>query len=238
MPKESFIIVMPTYNEEGCIDKVVSSWMEIVQQFPDSEMLILNDGSTDDTGQKLDKLTKKYPALKVIHKNNEGHGKTLIKGYSEAVINTFHNWVFQTDSDNQFSPQDFNKLWQFRTKSDFILGRRKNRQDPYYRVFLSSILRCYLGFLFGKNIRDANIPFRLINKTYLKNILRKVPKDVFAPNIFLSVLAAQDNLDLINIPVTHRSRTFGISTLHFWKYVKSGLRVAKELFCFRLSLKP
>jgi len=232
MSKNSFLAVMPVYNELGCIEKVIKSWITTTSKFPGSEILVINDGSTDGTEKILDKYSNRYSSLKVIHKNNEGHGKTLVKAYSIAIKSN-HDWIFQVDSDNQFVAKDFYKLWRYRKISNFVLGKRHNRKDPLYRIILSSILKLFLFLLFGKNCGDSNIPFRLIKKTYLKKLLQKVPKNVFAPNIFLTILAAKDNLNLINVPVVHLQRKTGKSTLYSWKYIKSGLRVAKEILCFR-----
>jgi hypothetical protein len=90
--------------------------------------------------------------------------------------------------------------------------------------------------LFGAHLKDANVPFRLIHREYLASLLPLIPNGVFAPNVFLSILAARDNLDLQNIPVFHKKRKTGKESLVNIKLAKCGLRVAKELISFRISL--
>jgi len=232
--KETFIVVMPAYNEEGCIKSVVNSWISLIRKFPGSEMLIVNDGSTDKTKEILDRLKHKFKELKILHKKNESHGATILKCYQEAV-QTSHNWVFQTDSDQQFNPEDFNKLWANRQDSNFILGYRFRRKDIWYRKVVTKMIILFIIVTFGKFIKDPNIPYRLIKKDYLKKLLVFLPTKIFAPNIFLSILAISNKQNLINVPVLHQARKTGIISIKEWGLIKSCFRGFKELFLFRLN---
>jgi dolichol-phosphate mannosyltransferase len=235
MKNESFIIVMPAYNEEGCIDKVVSSWIELVKKYPGSELLVINDGSKDKTQNKLKLLQIKFKELKVINKKNEGHGATIMRGYEEA-LNSSHEWVFQTDSDNQFSPKDFGKIWKKRNMSGFILGFRQNRNDAPQRIFIAKLIVVFNLFFFATYIKDANIPYRLMKRKYLKRLLNAMPKNLFAPNIFLSILAVKDKQKVCCIPVSHKFRKTGQVSFVKWKLINSCLRGLKELILFRIKL--
>ncbi|MBI4924700.1 MAG: glycosyltransferase family 2 protein [Bdellovibrio sp.] len=226
---------MPVYNEENCIEKVVCSWMtNVINKHPGSEMLVINDGSKDNTGRILDKLEKKFKRLKVIHKINEGHGATIIRGYIESTKKP-HEWVFQTDSDDQFLPEDFDKLWRCRHKSNFILGDRFKRFDPLPRLILTKINVMLIVALFGCYIKDPNVPYRLIKKDYLKKLLSVLPKGVFAPNILLSILALKDGQDLISIPISHKERKTGKMSIVKWKLIKVCFKIVKDLILFRLG---
>ena len=225
---------MPTYNEEACISIVVESWINIINEYPDSEFLVINDGSTDRTKEKLDYLSNKYPKLKVIHKPNGGHGHATLCGYEEA-IKTDHTWVFQTDSDGQFTPLDFHKLWEKRHCSNFILGWRLQRNDPFHRIAITKIVRLFNLIFFGIWIKDANVPYRLINKDYLKQLLEFFPNNVFAPNIILSILAKKDGQNLINIPLEHKERSTGTISIMKLNLIKCCLRGMKELSLLRMS---
>ena len=234
--EDTFVIVIPAYNEEKCIEKVVGSWMaNVITKHPGSEMLIINDGSRDNTRQILDKLKKKYKELKVIHKVNEGHGATIIRGYLEST-KTPHEWVFQTDSDDQFFSEDFDKLWKSRHKSNFILGYRAKRNDPLHRLVISRLIFIFNLIVFGVYIKDANIPYRLMKKAYLKILLQKLPKNIFAPNIFLSILAVKVNQNLLNIQVRHKERKSGQVSIVRWKLLKACFNDVKKLLLFRLRL--
>jgi len=228
--RQTFILVIPAYNEEKYIERTILAWAKSLDGFPGSEILVINDGSTDKTPEILNLLSKKLHAVNIIHKKNEGHGKTILLGYQKAV-ESLHDWVFQTDGDGHFDPNDFNKLWRKRISSDFILGHRKLRADSAARIALSNFASFWIYLLFGLYIKDPNIPFRLIKRTYLKGILKRIPKTVFAPNMFLSILAAKDGQKLHHVPVKHALRKKHDNQL---KLFRGGMRTFFELLLFSL----
>lgn len=228
MEKETLLVIMPAYNEEVCIEETVSSWSKLVNNFPGSEILVINDGSTDKTKEKLDKLSIKIPFLRVIHKENEGHGMSIRLGY-ERAIKTRHDWIFQTDSDGHFTPSDFYKLWEKRLSSNFILGKRTERKDPLFRLALTWLASLYIYILFREYIKDPNIPFRLISRRYLENLIEKVPEDSFAPNAFLSILAKKDGQKLHHVPVKYKPR---IKNHNKMKILKGSLQTCYQLLLF------
>ena len=234
--KDTFIIIMPAYNEENCIEKVVSSWIKVVNRHPGSEMLVINDGSKDKTKKKIDKLKNKFRKLKVLHKNNEGHGPTIMEGYWRA-IKTSHSWVFQTDSDDQYPPEYFHKLWKMRHKSNFVLGYRLRMKEPLIRIILSRMYSIFNTAVFGISIKDANTSFRLMKREYLKKLLKVLPKNLVAPNIFLSLLASLDNHNVVHVPVPHQERKTGKISILGWNLFRLCVRGFRELVSLRLKLK-
>lgn len=230
-------IVMPAYNEEGCIREVVRSWLQTLGDLDvvGGRLVVVNDGSRDETGDILDQLGAENQALRVVHQKNGGHGRALRNAYEQALL-LQPEWVFHVDSDDQFNNDDLRLLWNERTRSKFLIGYRKKRHDAMHRLVITRILRL-VGFLFfGAWLRDSNIPFRLIEGRYLKALLEQVPPTVFAPNIFLAVLARRDGQDLMEIPVEHRDRRTGKVSIVRWRLIKACLRCVRELFEFRLAL--
>jgi len=230
--KETVIFIIPAFNEEKNITRCITSWAPVIKSLPFSEMLVVNDGSTDKTKYLLGKLKKKYKFLKIINKINEGHGKTIRSGYDLAVKSK-HFWVFQTDSDCHFTPSDFYKLWDVRNTSPFILGHRERRDDPFFRKILTAVIKYWITLSFRVHIKDANIPFRLIKTSYLRKLLPKVKTEVFAPNIHLSILAAKDKINLHHIPVEYRNphkKTNGL------KIFNGALQGFFELVLFSFTL--
>ncbi len=129
------------------------------------------------------------PRLTVLNQTNGGHGNAVVNGYRKAV-ELQSEYVFQTDSDDQFVTDDFEKLWVKRRESRFILGYREIRHDASVRLFITKILRGTISTVYGTYILDSNIPFRLIEGTFLRKLLQQLPDpEPFAPNIFLAVMA-------------------------------------------------
>ncbi len=231
---------MPAYNEEECIDLVVHNWIDLLnRQFPsdNTRLVVINDGSKDRTGAILDTLKPKYPdKLVVVHQPNGGHGNAVVNGYRHAVA-LGSDYVFQTDSDDQFITDDFSKLWEKRHQSHFILGYRQIRFDAPARLVITRILRFSLFFIYGTYIRDSNIPFRLINGQYLKKLLEQLPSPPpFAPNIFLAVMARKAGQKTFDIPITHKERQTGTVSILKWKLIKVCMQSFRELAEFRMEL--
>ncbi len=228
---------MPAYNEAGCIEASVLQWLELgrslfQQQF---KLIVVNDGSKDDTGAILDRISTQNLELEVIHQKNGGHGAALMTAYRRALSHSTE-FVFHVDSDDQFLTSDFSKLWAKRKTSNFILGMREQRQDPFHRLIITKILRILLWIVFGAWIQDSNIPYRLMEAHYLRRLLTIVPKNVFAPNIFLAVAAVKLGEPTLDIPVGHKARNTGQVSIMRWNLMKVCIRSARELMQFKKSL--
>lgn len=228
---ETVVAVMPAYNEAGCIEAVVREWMTAV-----GRMIVVNDGSRDETPRILDRLAAELPGLRVIHQSNAGHGAALLNGYRAALSAGFP-WIFQTDSDGQFLASDFPLLWNQRHRSPFLLGRREQRDDHPLRIWLSGIHALLLRVLFGVNLADPNVPYRLMDRRLLESYLRQIPKQTFAPNVMLSILAARDGHEPGFVPVHHRARQTGVVSIRGWKTFKVGVLVFRQLWAFRAVLR-
>lgn len=232
-------IVMPAYNEQDCIEKVVYNWTSFLKtKFPNDNttLIVINDGSKDNTKALLDELDKKVENLTVVHQKNGGHGNAVVNGYRKA-LELGSEYVFQTDSDDQFVSEDFDKLWDKRSQSQFILGYRQVRHDAGVRLFITKFLRGTISAVYGTFIMDSNIPFRLIKGTFLQKLMNQLPNpEPFAPNIFLAVMAKKSGQQLFDIPITHKDRETGTVSIVKWNLWKVCIRSFKELLRFRLEL--
>ncbi|MFN3590354.1 MAG: glycosyltransferase family 2 protein [Spirosomataceae bacterium] len=231
-------VVMPAYNEQDCIEDVVKQWTSFLDtHFPnEGKLIVINDGSKDKTGEILDALAPSNSTLLAITQKNGGHGNAAVNGYKKAV-ELQAEYVFQTDSDDQFVAEDLLKLWEKRHESQFILGYREHRFDAPFRLFVTQVLRWSLFFIYGTYIKDSNIPFRLIKGTYLARLLRQLPDPTpFAPNIFLAVMAKKEGQNLFDLPITHKSRMTGEVSIQKMKLLKVCWQSFKEISIFRLEL--
>lgn len=228
---KNLAITIPVFNEEKTIEKVVVGWSSVLDQ-SEFDIILINDGSIDNTQTILSGLEKKIKNLVIINKKNEGHGVSVIKGYKYAVENNY-SYIFQTDSDDQFSPTDFEKFWSIRNRLgefDIIMGSRKIRNDPILRIFLSKvILRKILKIFFGKNLVDPNIPYRLMSRNFTLKFLKIEPEKYIAPNIIMSLFAN----DVLSIDVSHYKRIYGEVSWSIMKLYNFGKRLMSDLNNFR-----
>ncbi|MBT7610417.1 MAG: glycosyltransferase family 2 protein [Bacteriovoracaceae bacterium] len=229
-------IAMPAYNEEECIEKVIKEWNDGFSGLNIKyKLVVVNDGSRDKTLEKLKELANKIPELLILDQENQGHGVALRYAYDEC-LNLNPKWIFQTDSDDQFKFHDFGKLWEKRNDYVFLLGHRKNRHDPAMRLLITKILKLILKTIFTFRIVDANVPFRLLNTSYFRIVLKYIPKDFFAPNIFLTVLAYKSGLSVFVTPVEHIERQTGVVSIVSTRLLKACLQSFWELIKFRVGL--
>lgn len=230
------VLVMPTYNEEACISRVVRGWLKEWERLFSSRfrVVVVNDGSTDGTGEILQQLAGSEPSLTVIHQQNAGHGAAVLRGYREALA-LDPLYIFQVDSDDQFLPRDFEKLWKRRLESPCVLGFREVRRDSLHRLAISRALRGLLALVYGYDIADSNVPFRLLEARFLRTALSLIPPDTFAPNIMIAVIGAQTGADLLHIPVAHEDRKTGRTSIVRWKLIRACVQCAGQLLRFRFT---
>ena len=232
MNKNNLLIIIPAYNEEQVIESVLQDWANITLGI-EFKILVINDGSKDKTSQIIDKVIIHNDKIIKIDKINSGHGNTIIDGYKYAINNKY-GLIFQTDSDDQFKPKDFNKLFlQFNNEIDLVLGVRKKRNDGFIRVVLSKLfLRSLIFLIFGKLIYDPNIPYRLIRGTFLEKFINKLDKkNYLAPNILMSIYAKK--IKMVN--VSHYKRTTGDLNWSFKKLITFCSYLIIEIATFKFK---
>ena len=232
MKNEVLYIVMPAYNEEANIENVVVQWYGILKKInksgnAKSKLLIANDGSNDKTYEIMQRLAAIYPDCEILDKPNSGHGATVLYLYRHAIT-AGADYIFQTDSDGQTNPDEFWKFWENRDEYNFIIGSRDSRQDGKGRVFVSHVLRLIVWLIFGKWIKDANTPFRLMKTGNLIPILKQIPEDFFLANVAISVLAAKKKETCMWFPVTFKPRQGGVNSINFRRIVKIAWRALAD----------
>lgn len=224
-------IVLPAYNEESCIAGVVQQWLEVADRVGHARVIVVDDGSRDGTRQILNALLTTHPCLAVVHQQNAGHGAAIRRGYRIAVEHE-SEWVFQTDSDGQTSPSDFEAFWHARAQHPFQIGVRHGRRDPLARILLSRCHVFLVDLLFRAPLADPNVPFRLMRADLVRRYLDLIPEGTFAPNVLMSILAFRQGV-LRTRPIAHLARAAGQTSVKGWRIPRMALRSLREYLAFR-----
>lgn len=227
---EKLYIVIPAYNEAENIETLIKDWYPIIEKYNgdgESRLVIINDGSKDNTYEILKEYEKKKPLLKALTKKNGGHGPTVLYGYRYALDNNA-DYVFQTDSDGQTLPEEFDSFWEKRKLYDAILGNRTDRQDGAYRKFVENTLRFILKLIFGVKVPDANAPFRLMKKEILEKYINKMPRDYNLPNVMFTTYFVYYREKILFAKVTFRPRQGGKNSINIKKIVKIGWKALAD----------
>ena len=220
-------VVIPVFNEEKLIGECINEWLNVLDSVNlNYEILIIDDGSSDATISIVERYGDNQN-LQVIIKQNEGHGPTILAGYKRAV--GIAEWVFQADSDNEISPNQFSALWSRRQGQDAVIAWRQGRNQTTVRRLVTFFARVTTKVLFRCHLRDVNIPFRLIRSETLTILLEKIPSDTFAPNIALSGALSLMNYQVEECPVVFNQRIVGESSLSNLGAVRKGGRALLEL---------
>jgi len=230
----SLSVVMPVYNEQAIIEEVVTSvYKNIVSKVPDSEFIIVNDCSTDDTLSILKKLNKRFKRIRVVTPaKNGGHGKSIRLGFLE----TKKDWVFHIDSDNEYDPAEYWKLEKLKREYDIILGYRKKRHDPPHRLILTRAARLINFLLFGSLIKDANSAFKLMDRKALHHVISLLPDDAFSYSILVSIMARNLKYRITEVPVTHFGRKTGKRHYLGLRLIKGVIRGGTDMLSLRIRM--
>jgi len=228
---------MPAWNEEEIIEGCVREWYEeVVAKLPGSELIVVDDCSTDSTGSIVAGLARQLPGVRCVRPDrNGGHGKALRAGFDQAA----QPFLFQTDSDRQHLASDFWKVWALRDEYDFVFGIRKQRADGAVRVAITRSMRVLNLLIWGVWVRDANCPFKLMRHEALGKVLEKIPRDCFIPMVLVSILARKMGFRVVETEVEHLPRKGGTQSLKgVAKWVRVSLRCARQVLSIRLSYQP
>ena len=187
-------IVIPVYNEEDNINALLE---DILNVFPNAEVIVVNDASTDKT---LDLMRDFYDShsinLRILtNKRNQGHGYSVIRALRAASAEN----ILYIDADRQIS------LWltEESKKYAIVSGHRIKRKDKLFRKVISFCLKMTILFRYGYYVKDANCPFKIYKKSAILPLLSKLPHTYIVPIAALEVLARKAGLKVITITTPH-----------------------------------
>ena len=226
-------VIMPAYNEEAAIADAVGELQRwVLTALPTAELIVVDDGSRDDTGRILDKLAAGEPRLRAIHQKNAGHGVALRTGLELARGEYF----FLLDSDRQVPLDAFPGLWEVARGREGALGVRWPRHDPCFRLMLTKVVRALLVLLFRVRLRDANCPFKIVRRSVWAEARDVIPEGTITPSLFLAVWMTRRWPNIPQHEVPHRIRATGVVSIRRWKLLQTCFQAFQQLWDFRKKL--
>lgn len=230
MKLTSLSVFFPAYNEQDNIARSVNDALRILPEFAEKfEIIVVNDGSKDNTAEILRDLAVKNPLVKVVtHEKNRGYGGALKSGFAAARF----DYVFFTDGDGQFDLRELDKLVELIQDTDIATGIRVNRRDPVHRRVNAGAYNVLVRILFGLKVKDIDCAFKLIRKEVLQAIELKTDSQFISAEFLIRAKAR--GFRIRQTPVTHLPRQQGTPTGNNPKVV---LKVFCELFRLWKELK-
>jgi len=204
-----FTIVVPVYNEQDNLERVEK---QLSQFLPTAAMkacvLLVNDGSTDDSLSLIKQICQRQPDFFYIS-SNQNHGlSTAMKAGIDTVQSKYMGYI---DADLQTNPEDFNLLLKFAPDYELVTGIRANRKDSAFKKLQSRIANGFRRYMTGDTATDTGCPLKVMRT----DVARRIPF-FNGMHRFLPALFALEHARFKEMPVRHYPRIAGVSKYHLW----------------------
>ena len=221
-------VFFPAYNDSGTIASLVITAIQSASKLtPNYEVIVVNDGSSDSTGQILDELARLYPQVRVVtHTVNRGYGGALRSGFGAASKEI----IFYTDGDAQYDPSEMEALWQkMAPGTDLVNGFKISRADPLHRIIIGRIYHHTVKTLFGLRVRDVDCDFRLLRRSIFDTVRLEKNSGVICLEMMKKIQDA--GFTIVEVPVHHYHRAHGHSQFfNFPRVFRTAVDVMKLWF--------
>jgi glycosyltransferase involved in cell wall biosynthesis len=222
-------IFLPAYNEEENVERAVKHVSAVAQGLGRTyELIVVNDGSADRTGELVRAMLCEFPELRLVeHYPNRGYGGALKAGFaaSEGELIVF------TPADNQFDFGEVDRLLAQAERADIVTGYRVDRQDNFVRRLNAFGWNVLVRLLFGYLSRDIDCGFKLVHRRVLDHV--NLVSDGAMIDTELLAGARARGFRIAEVPVTHLPRLGGAATGASPKVI---LRAFRDLVRFRRRL--
>jgi glycosyltransferase involved in cell wall biosynthesis len=221
-------VFFPCYNEEKNVANTIDKAIPIIKDIANKwEIILINDGSKDKTGEIIAGIAQKYPknVQVVTHNLNRGYGAAFKSGLYAAK----YSWIALTDADGQFDFNDIKSLIkkQKETKADMVIGYYLGRKVPFVRILGSKVWQMVVFVLFSLWVTDTDCGFKLINKRIPDKIAKlEAERGPFITSEFL-IKSKRAGFKIAETGVHHFERKFGEATGTKLNVVIAGF---KDLF--------
>jgi glycosyltransferase involved in cell wall biosynthesis len=215
----SVAVAIPAFNEAAGIGGFLREIDEALGRRSKLRIVVVDDASTDGTRDAVEAVRPELQATVEVVSNpkNRGHGPSLIDAYRHALAGN-PNFVLQVDGDGQFHGSDLRRvLVLLMDGSRAVGGVRRFRQDPWFRMSMTRLVRTYLKAAFLVRARDANCPLRGYDSKLLRELLPALPEPCLIPNLYLTIIAARRGVPLLEVDVSHRVRRGGSAEGVTWR---------------------
>ena len=202
-------VVVPVYNEEKNLPVLIPQIAQVLESLGKSyEMIFVDDGSTDESRKVLKEMISQYPQIHILgFRKNCGETAAIAAGLKEANGQI----VITIDGDLQNDPKDIPRMLEYLKDYDMVTGWREKRDDSWIKRISSKIANGIRNWLSRETIRDSGCTLRVYKQECLQNL--KLYKGMHR---FMPTLVKMEGFRVIEIPIAHHPRKFGVSKYTTW----------------------
>lgn len=210
------VMVLPTYNEAENLAWIIG---RLRAAEPDVDVLVVDDGSPDGTGELADRLAAEDPQIQVMHRTAKGGlGAAYVAGFQQVLAQGY-DVIGEMDADGSHQPEELHRLRTALDEADLVIGSRYVRGGsivnwPLFRRLLSMFGNIYVRLLLGMRLRDATAGYRLYRRTTLEKIdIASVTATGYVFQTDLAWRTVQAGLRVTEVPIEFVERVRGESKM-------------------------
>ena len=236
--KPNISLFFPVYHDEGTVRRVTEKAIKVLTDVAaEYEVVIVDDGSPDRSGEIADELAREYPHVSVVHHpRNLGYGAAIKSGFA----NVKHEWVCFTDGDDEYDVFDLYKLIALKDFYDLIITFRYVKVYSGDRQLVSWIYNNVLRMLFRTNYRDISTGLRLARKSLLDQITCHSNSPFIGAEITIKSMLKGYRIGEVGIQTFPREFGKGASTSvpNIIATIRDMMSVYKTVFSANYDLPP
>lgn len=223
---ESLTVLLPMYNEEENVEKIISKLDVILKSiFKEYTLLIVESASEDRTAEIVDDLAKRYKAVDVIHQSKrKGLGNAIKEGF--AHCNT--DMLLYMDADGPFDLEILRKIFPLDKETKVLIGVRKGVRESFKRRFFSWGYNGLINLLFGLNVKDINFSFKLLRREVRDKLNLISDRWFIDAELLCEIKRAGYKMKEIEIPYLIRAEGQSKANVGF----KLAFDILKEMFIY------
>jgi glycosyltransferase involved in cell wall biosynthesis len=220
-PKPSMSLFFPVYNDEATVRGVTEKSIKILSEIArEYEIVIVNDGSPDRSGEIADELAAEYPCVSAIHhKTNLGYGKALQSGFERACK---YEWICFTDGDDEYDVGELRHISKILRHYDVVITFRYCKAYSTWRMFVSAVYNVLLRFIFNSAYRDISCGMKLVRREVVDNVEIASSSPFVGAEIVLQCMLK--GYAIGEVGISTYPRQFGLSTSTSWRNIRATIR--------------
>jgi len=210
IPNPGLTVFLPVHNEAETIREVLDVVYREVVVPTGAELLVCEDGSTDGTDEVLGELAKTYPMRLLAGGSRKGYADAVREGLQQIRTPL----TFFADSDGQYDPRDFWRLWPHAAEYDIVVGHKVVRDEPLHRILLSRGFHVLAKMTTEVPLKDMDCGFRLVRREVVEAVLPEATTLQYSFWAEFTMIAYRKGFRILEVPITHRSRPRGTTSIY------------------------